>query len=108
MVWRTLKMPSTAVWHGAADPAGLPVQGDHMLGYDYPLLGVFWSLLMFSFFVLWIFIVVWVFIDNFRRHDHHGVAKALWFLFIVFIPVIGVLAYIIARPADADIGVAPV
>jgi Phospholipase_D-nuclease N-terminal len=71
-----------------------------MLAYDYPLLGVFWSLLMFAFFVLWIFIVISVFIDNFRRTDHHGVAKALWFLFIVFVPIIGVVAYLIARPAD--------
>ncbi len=71
-----------------------------MLAYDYPLLSVFWSLFMFSLFILWIFIVIWVFVDNFKRHDHHGVAKALWFLFIVFIPVIGVLAYLIARPAD--------
>jgi quinol-cytochrome oxidoreductase complex cytochrome b subunit len=71
-----------------------------MLAYDYPLLSVFWSLLLFALFVLWIFIVVWVFIDNFRRRDHSGWAKALWTLFIVFVPVIGVLAYIIARPAD--------
>ena len=49
-----------------------------MLAYDYPLLGVFWSLFIFSILVLWIFTVIWVFIDNFRRHDHHGVAKALW------------------------------
>ena len=48
------------------------------LAYDYPLLGVFWSLLMFSLFVLWIVIVIWCFIDNFRRSDHHGFAKALW------------------------------
>ena len=48
-----------------------------MLAYDYPLLGVFWSLFMFAMFVLWIFIVVYVFIDNFRRRDHGGVAKAL-------------------------------
>ncbi len=71
-----------------------------MFAYDYPLLGVFWSLLMFSLMVLWIFIVIWVFIDNFRRHDHSGWAKALWFLAIVFIPVIGVLAYLVTRPAD--------
>ncbi len=69
-----------------------------MLAYDYPLLGVFWSLLWFSFLVLWIFIVFWVFIDNFRRHDHGGLAKVVWFLFIFFIPVIGVCAYLIARP----------
>jgi quinol-cytochrome oxidoreductase complex cytochrome b subunit len=71
-----------------------------MLAYDFPLLGVFWSLLMLAGFILWVFIVIWVFIDNFRRTDHHGVAKALWFLFIVFVPIIGVLAYLIARPSD--------
>ena len=47
-----------------------------MLAYDYPLLGVFWSMFMFALLVLWIFIVIWAFIDNFRRTDHHGVAKA--------------------------------
>ena len=71
-----------------------------MLAYDFPLLGVFWSLFMFALFILWIFIVIWCFVDNFRRRDHHGLAKALWFLFIVFVPIIGVLAYIITRPVD--------
>jgi len=71
-----------------------------MLAYDYPLLSVLWSILLFALAVLWIFIVIWAFIDNFRRTDHSGWAKALWFLFIVFVPVIGVLAYIVARPAD--------
>jgi len=71
-----------------------------VFAYDYPLLSVFWSILWFALFVLWIFIVIWVFIDNFRRTDHSGWAKALWFLFIVFVPVIGVFSYIIARPVD--------
>ncbi len=79
-----------------------------MVAYNFPLLNVFWSLLMFAFLVLWIFIVIWCFIDNFRRHDHSGVAKAIWFLFIVFIPVIGVLAYIITRPAEVDVVVTDV
>ncbi len=74
-----------------------------MLAYSYPLLSVFWTLLMFAGFVLWIFIVVWTFIDNFHRKDHSGLAKAMWFLFIVFVPVIGVLAYLIARPRDVDV-----
>ena len=43
-----------------------------MLAYDFPLLGVFWSLLMFALFILWVFIVIWCFVDNFRRRDHHG------------------------------------
>jgi hypothetical protein len=46
----------------------------------------------------WIFVVVWVFIDNFRRSDHSGWAKALWTLAIFFVPIIGVFAYLIARP----------
>jgi len=44
--------------------------------------------------------VIWTFIDNFRRTDHGGWAKALWFLFIVFVPVIGVLSYLVVRPVD--------
>ena len=71
-----------------------------MLAYDYPLLSVFWSIFMFALLVLWIFIVIWAFVDNFRRTDHHGVAKAMWFLFIVFVPIIGVFSYIITRPVD--------
>ena len=77
-----------------------------MLAYSYPLLSVFWTLLMFAGFVLWIFIVIWTFIDNFRRRDHSGFAKAMWFLFIVFVPVIGVLAYLLTRPRDVDVIVA--
>ena len=77
--------------------------GNVLFAYSYPLLSVFWSLLIFAGLVLWIFIVIWCFIDNFRRRDHHGVAKALWFIFIVFVPIIGVIAYIIARPPAADL-----
>ena len=77
-----------------------------MLAYSYPLLSVFWTLLMFAGFVLWIFIVIWTFIDNFRRRDHSGFAKAMWFLVIVFVPVIGVLAYLLTRPRDVDVIVA--
>jgi hypothetical protein len=75
---------------------------DHMLAYDYPLLGVFWSIVIFGLWMLWIFIVIWCFIDNFRRRDHHGIAKALWFLFIVFVPIIGVFSYLVTRPPTVD------
>jgi hypothetical protein len=47
--------------------------------------------------------VIWCFIDNFRRKDHHGFAKALWFLFIVFVPIIGVFSYLITRPVTVDV-----
>jgi hypothetical protein len=71
-----------------------------VLAYDYPLLGVFWTVVLFSVFFLWIFTVLWTFVDNFRRTDHSGWAKAGWFVLIVFLPILGVLAYLIARPAD--------
>jgi len=81
-----------------------PLGGD-VLAYSFPLLSLFWAMLMFAGLVILVFFIIWCFIDNFRRRDHHGVAKALWFLFIVFVPVIGVLAYIIARPSTVEVEV---
>ena len=74
-----------------------------LLAYDYPLLGLFWTIMIFAFWVTIVFAVIWAFIDNFRRHDHSGWAKAGWFILILFLPVLGVLIYLIARPADADV-----
>ncbi len=71
-----------------------------MLAYDYPLLSAFWTICLFCMWVLWIFVVIWTFIDNFKRTDHGGWAKALWFLFIVFVPIIGVFSYLVTRPID--------
>jgi membrane protein implicated in regulation of membrane protease activity len=65
--------------------------------YSYPLLGAFWTILEVFLWVLWIWILIYVFIDIFRSHDLSGWAKALWFLFVLFIPLIGVLVYLIAR-----------
>jgi ABC-type multidrug transport system fused ATPase/permease subunit len=62
-----------------------------------PLLNIFWSMLYFFLWVIWIWILITVFIDIFRSHDLGGFAKALWFLFVLFIPLIGVLVYLIAR-----------
>ena len=73
-----------------------------MLGYDYPLLGVFWTIILFSLAVLVIFAIIWALFDNFRRRDHGGWAKALWFLFILFLPLFGVFCYLIARPPEVD------
>ncbi len=64
---------------------------------SYPLLNVFWSMLIFFLWVIWIWILIWIIIDIFRSHDLGGFAKALWFLFILFIPLLGVLVYLIAR-----------
>ena len=64
---------------------------------SYPLLNVFWTMLEFFLWVIWIWILIMVFLDIFRSHDLSGGAKALWFLFVLFIPLIGVLVYLIVR-----------
>jgi hypothetical protein len=68
-----------------------------MLGYDYPLLGVFWTMLWFFLFFIWIWILITVFADIFRSQDIGGFAKALWVIFVVIVPFLGVLIYLIAR-----------
>jgi hypothetical protein len=65
--------------------------------YSYPLLGAFWTIFEIFLWVIWIWILIYVFIDIFRSHDLSGWAKALWFLFVLIIPLIGVLVYLIAR-----------
>jgi hypothetical protein len=64
---------------------------------SYPLLNIFWTILEIFLWVLWIWILIAIFMDIFRSHDLSGGAKALWFLFVLFIPLIGVLVYLIAR-----------
>jgi hypothetical protein len=67
---------------------------------SYPLLDIFWTILEIFLWVIWIWILVYVFIDIFRSRDLSGWAKALWVLFVLFIPLIGVLVYLIARGAS--------
>jgi len=66
-------------------------------GYNYPLLDFFWTIFEIFLWVIWIWILIWIFIDIFRSPDLSGWAKALWFLFVLFIPLIGVLVYLIVR-----------
>ena len=66
-------------------------------GYSYPILGAFWTILMIFLWVIWFWILITIFIDIFRSHDLNGWGKALWFLFVLFIPLIGVLVYLIVR-----------
>ena len=69
--------------------------------YDFPLLSIFW-VTSWWFFMLSIFVpVIWAFVDNFRRSDHSGWAKAGWACLILIIPFLGMIIYIIARPNDA-------
>jgi Short C-terminal domain/Phospholipase_D-nuclease N-terminal len=65
--------------------------------YSYPLLGAFWTIFIIFLWVIWFWILITIIIDIFRSHDLSGWAKALWFIFIIFLPLIGVLVYLIAR-----------
>ena len=64
---------------------------------SYPLLNIFWTIFIVFLWVIWIWILIWIFIDIFRSPDLSGGAKALWFLFVLFVPLIGVLVYLIVR-----------
>ena len=70
------------------------------LATDYPFLDIMWTMFIFFAWMIWISLIVLVFVDNFRRQDHSGWAKAGWTLFVIFVPLIGVLVYMIARPKD--------
>jgi Phospholipase_D-nuclease N-terminal len=71
------------------------------LAADYPFLDIMWTMFIFFAFVIWIWLLIMVLADNFRRTDHSGAAKAGWTLFVIFLPLIGVLVYMIVRPPQA-------
>jgi hypothetical protein len=64
---------------------------------DYPLLNLFWTMLWFFLFVAWIYLLIVIVTDIFRSDDMSGWAKALWVLFVIIVPWLGVLVYLIAR-----------
>lgn len=65
-------------------------------------MGVFWTLMMLSFWVLWVYSVIWCFVDVFRSKQHQGLAKGLWFLALVLFPIAGVFVYLVTRPFPHD------
>jgi hypothetical protein len=66
----------------------------------YPLLNLFWSMLFFFFWLLWIFLVVRIIMDIFASDDLGGWGKAGWTLFVIVVPFIAVLIYLIVRGKD--------
>ena len=68
-----------------------------MLASSYPVLDAFLTMLYFFLFIIWIWLLIMVFMDIFRSHDMGGVAKALWVIFIIILPFLGVFVYLIAR-----------
>ena len=65
--------------------------------YQYPILDFFLTMLYFFLFVIWIWLLIMVFMDIFRSHDMGGWSKALWAIFIIILPFLGVFVYLIAR-----------
>src|SRR5579875_2029127 len=65
----------------------------------YPLLDLFWTIFELFIWIIWFWTLITVFIDIFRSRDLSGWGKALWFLFVLVIPLIGVLVYLIVRGA---------
>lgn len=68
-----------------------------VLAADYPFLDVLWTMLIFFAFVIWIWLLITVFADIFRRRDASGVAKALWIVFVIVAPYLGVFVYLIVE-----------
>jgi hypothetical protein len=68
-----------------------------VMAADYPFMDVLWTMIIFFFWVIWIWIVITVLIDIFRRDDIGGWAKAAWVIFVVILPWLGVLVYLIAQ-----------
>jgi len=64
---------------------------------DYPFLDIFWTMIIFFSWVIWIWMVITVLADVFRRHDISGWAKAAWVVFIIVLPFLGVLIYLISN-----------
>jgi len=67
-----------------------------MLAYDYPILGLFWTMMIFFLWVAWLILLFRVFADIFRS-DMGGGAKALWSIFVILVPFLGVFLYVIAN-----------
>jgi hypothetical protein len=68
-----------------------------MLASEFGTGQVFWSMLWFFLFFIWLWLLITVFSDIFRSHDMGGFAKAIWVIFVIFLPYLGVFVYLIAR-----------
>ena len=67
------------------------------LATDYPFLNILWSMAIFFLFVIWIWILISIFADIFRRRDIGGGMKAIWMIFVIVLPYLGVFIYLIAE-----------
>ena len=68
-----------------------------LVAADYPFLDVLWTMLIFFLWVIWFWILITVFADIFRRRDIGGGMKAVWIIFVILLPYLGVFIYLIAE-----------
>ena len=68
-----------------------------MLAYDYPLLGLFWTMMIFFLWFAWLWLLFRVFADIFRSKEMGGWGKALWSIFVILVPFLGVFIYVIVN-----------
>ncbi|MGW7317565.1 SHOCT domain-containing protein [Streptomyces sp. NPDC054854] len=73
------------------------MDGSVYLAYDYPVLGAFWTVMWIFLWVMWLVLLFRIVVDLFRDHEMSGWVKAAWLLFLILIPFLGVLVYVIAR-----------
>jgi hypothetical protein len=71
-----------------------------LLASSYPFLEIMWTMFIFFAWVIWIWLLIMVLADVFRRPDSSGWEKAGWTLFVIFLPLLGVLVYMISRPSE--------
>ena len=71
-----------------------------LLAADYPFLDVLWTMLVFFVWVSWFMLLFHVIGDIFRRRDASGLNKTAWLIFVIFLPFLGVFAYLIANSDD--------
>ncbi len=68
-----------------------------MLAYTYPLADLFGTMLGLFVFIIWFWLLIVIFSDIFRSRDMGGFAKAIWVIFVIVLPFLGILVYLIAR-----------
>ena len=64
------------------------------------LFDIFWSMLWFFMFIIWIWLLITIFADIFRNKEMGGFPKAMWILFVILTPMLGVLIYLIVHGND--------
>ena len=67
------------------------------IGADYPFLDLVWTMIIIFAWMIWFWLLISIAADVFRRRDASGLKKAAWLVFIIFVPFIGVLSYLIVN-----------